>query len=127
MVLLQVRSRRKSTGGRFKRLIVKRKFDAGRSPTHTRLAAFKSKTFRTIGGNSKSRLLSSEVVNVFNPSTKKNEKVKISNIIDNPANPHFVRRNIITKGSIVQTEIGKARITSRPGQCTTVNAVLLAE
>jgi SSU ribosomal protein S8E len=42
----------------------------------------------------------------------------------NPANPHYVQRNIMGKGSIVQTELGEAVITSRPGQDGVVNAIL---
>ncbi|RLF79472.1 30S ribosomal protein S8e, partial [Thermococci archaeon] len=44
-----------------------------------------------------------------------------------PANRQYVRRNIITKGAIIQTEIGKAIVTSRPGQDGVVNAVLIKE
>ncbi|RLF82243.1 30S ribosomal protein S8e, partial [Thermococci archaeon] len=54
-------------------------------------------------------------------------KVKIISVVENPANRQYVRRNIVTKGAIVQTEIGKALVTSRPGQDGIVNAVLLKE
>ena len=37
----------------------------------------------------------------------------------------LVRRNIITKGSIVETKLGKAKVTCRPGQEGSVNGVLL--
>ena len=53
------------------------------------------------------------------------EKVKIKTIIENQANRNFVRRNIMNKGAIIDTEIGKAKITSRPGQDGTVNAILV--
>ena len=53
------------------------------------------------------------------------KKLKILNVIENPANPHLVRQNIITKGCIIETEMGKARITSRPGQSGVLNAVLI--
>ncbi|MBW3022802.1 30S ribosomal protein S8e, partial [Candidatus Woesearchaeota archaeon] len=52
-------------------------------------------------------------------------KAKIKTVADSPANKHYVRRNIITKGAIVETDKGKAKITSRPGQDGTVNAVLI--
>ena len=57
--------------------------------------------------------------------TKKYSKLKILNIIDNKANRHFVRRNIITKGAIIKTEKGNARVNSRPGQEGSINAVLV--
>jgi small subunit ribosomal protein S8e len=72
-------------------------------------------------------LLSVDIANVYNPKTKKYSKEKIVTTSANPANRHFARRNIITKGSIIETEKGKARITSRPGQEGTVNAVLIEE
>ena len=53
--------------------------------------------------------------------------MEIKDVLENPANPHYVRRDIITKGAIVITDIGKARITSRPGQHGVVNAVLIEE
>ena len=43
---------------------------------------------------------------------------------ENPANPNYVRRNLLTKGAIIKTELGNARILSRPGQDGTINAVL---
>ena len=51
--------------------------------------------------------------------------LKILNVVGNPANRHFVRRNIITKGSFVDTEKGKVRITSRPGQDGSLNGVFV--
>ncbi len=81
------------------------------------------KTFRTLGGNSKVVLLSTDEANIFDG--KKYKKSKIKSVVDNAANRHFVRRNIITKGAIIDTEVGKAKVTSRPGQEGTVNAILI--
>ena len=47
------------------------------------------------------------------------------NVIENKANPNYVRRNIITKGAIVETSAGKAKVTSRPGQDGVINGVLI--
>ncbi|MFB6184110.1 MAG: 30S ribosomal protein S8e, partial [Haloarculaceae archaeon] len=44
---------------------------------------------------------------------------------ENPSNPNYARRNIITKGAIIETSEGRARVTSRPGQDGQVNAVLV--
>ncbi|MFH1107462.1 MAG: 30S ribosomal protein S8e [Candidatus Micrarchaeota archaeon] len=52
-------------------------------------------------------------------------KAKITNVVLSPANRHFARENLVTKGTIVETELGKARITSRPSQHGVVNAVLV--
>ena len=54
-------------------------------------------------------------------------KTEIKSVIDNPANINYIRRNIINKGAIIETGIGKARISSRPGQTGVVNAVLIKE
>ena len=65
-------------------------------------------------------------VNLMDPATKKCSKAKIVNVTENPANRHYVRRNILTKGTTVKTEKGDAIITSRPGQDGVVNAVLIS-
>ena len=52
-------------------------------------------------------------------------KPEILTVLENSANTHFVRRNIVTKGAVVETEIGKVKITSRPGQKGIVNGVLI--
>ncbi|MBN1160203.1 MAG: 30S ribosomal protein S8e [Candidatus Diapherotrites archaeon] len=53
------------------------------------------------------------------------QKVAIVEVKENLANKHYLRRNIATKNAVIETEIGKARVTSRPGQDGVVNAVLL--
>jgi small subunit ribosomal protein S8e len=80
---------------------------------------------RVRGGNTKTRLLSFNAINVYDPKTKKSAKAKIVKVLENRASPHFVRRNILTKGTIVETDKGKARILSRPGQEGSCNAVLI--
>jgi small subunit ribosomal protein S8e len=125
MAITQSRSKRKVTSGKYQKYRKKRVHELGSLPTHTKLAERKSKIVRGVGGNKKARLLSTTIANVYDPKTKKYKKAKIKTILENPANRHFVRRNIITKGTIIDTEAGKAKITSRPGQDGTVNAVLI--
>ncbi len=125
MALSQARPNRKQTGSKYKAFRGKRMSELGRSPTFTGLAERKAKSIRTLGGNHKYRLLRSDIVNVMDPKTKKCSKVKIKTVLENPANRHFVRRNIMTKGTVIETEKGKAKITSRPGQDGTINAVLI--
>lgn len=78
-----------------------------------------------MGGNRKVRLLQSNVANVTNPKDGKTVTAPIETVIDNTANKHYVRRNILTKGSVIRTSMGTARVTSRPGQDGVVNAVLI--
>ena len=66
-----------------------------------------------------------EVANLLDQKTKKYSKVKIKSVVESPSNRHYVRRNIITKGTVIDTEKGKAKVTSRPGQDGTINAVLI--
>lgn len=125
MAIQQNRSKRKVSGGRYIDFEKKKLKYLGSLPTHTKLGETKVKDIRIRGGDKKSRLLSSNIVNLYNPATKKYEKLKIENVIGNPANSNFVRRSIMTKGAIIKTSKGNARITSRPGQEGSLNAVLV--
>ena len=126
MALSQIRAKRKPSGARYKDYRKKRQYELGREPSFTKLAKKKVQTIRVMGGNRKLRLLSADTANLYDPKTKAFKQAKIKPITDNPANRHFIRRNIITKGSIIDTEFGKAKITSRPGQDGVINAVLIS-
>lgn len=125
MALSSERPRRKVTGGRYIAFRKKKITNRRNLPTLTRLSEKKNMAVRTRGGNAKTRLYSANTANVFDPKTKKCYVLKIKTISDNAANRHFIRQNIITKGAIIETEKGKAKVTSRPGQEGTVNAVLI--
>lgn len=125
MAASRFRSTRKPSGGRYKLLRKKKRHELASEPTLTLLGEPVRKTLRVRGGSMRQRTLQIDYANVYNPKTKKSEKVKIETVVDNPANRQYVRRNIITKGTIIKTSAGNARITSRPGQEGTVNAVLV--
>ena len=120
------RSNRKSTGSFYKRIKGKKLNNLGNNPTMTKVGKFKLKKSRIVGANKKFSVLDSDVANVFDPKSKKYSKTKIKTVVDNPANRNFIRRNILTKGTVIDTELGKAKITSRPGQEGTINAVLIS-
>ncbi len=84
----------------------------------------KRKVSRKHGGNEKARLLAVKQANVSDASGKAT-KVEILRVIKNPANVDYDRRGVITKGTIIQTPLGTARVTSRPGQDGIVNAILV--
>ena len=126
MALSQSRPKRKQSGAMYKALRKKRQYELGREPSFTKLGKKRIQVLRVMGANRKLRLLSADTANLFDPKTKKFKQAKIKTITDNPANRHFVRRNIMTKGSVIDTEFGKARITSRPGNDGVVNAVLIS-
>lgn len=126
MPISQERSKRKSTGGRYKDVFSKKKAHNGGIPTLTRIGELKEKLVRVLGGNKKNKLLFSQEVNVADPKTKKVTKDIVVNVEDNTANRNYIRRNILTKGAVIELKSGKkAKITSRPGQSKILNAVLL--
>ncbi|PTD93770.1 30S ribosomal protein S8e [archaeon SCG-AAA382B04] len=125
MVKNHGRSKRNSTGGRLTRHQKKKKHELGREKIDTEIGEKKKKKIRTRGGDQKVITLQTDEVNVSDPEKNETTEAKIENVLENEANPHYVRRNIITKGAIIQTSEGKAKVTNRPGQEGTVNAVLL--
>jgi small subunit ribosomal protein S8e len=123
----QGKSLRNKAGGRLIRAAGKRKYEMGREPTLTQLGEMRKKKLRGFGGTSKITLLRASHVNVKDSATGTTRTVKIETVEANSANRNYVRRNIITKGAIVQTEMGKAKVTNRPGQDGVVNGILLHE
>jgi len=118
---------RKPSGGmKGRHRKVKRKYELGRYPTETTLdTEDKRKIIRVRGGGSKTRLAKAAFANVYVPERRSSLKVRIIRVLDNPASRDYVRRGVITKGAIIRTEIGTAKVTSRPGQDGVVNAVLI--
>ena len=122
----QGKSTRKYTGGRLIQARGKKKFELGGEQANTHLGETIRKTVKTLGGQLKVRLLRTKTAIVVDPSTKTSKTVKIETVTGNPANSNYTRRNIMTKGSIIKTEIGSARITNRPGQEGSINAILIS-
>jgi len=125
MALWQGESTRKPSGGRRRLNHKKRKAEIGREVILPVMGTERRQALRTMGGHTKSAILASNKVNVTDPATGKAQAVDFTTVTDNPANPHYVRRNILTRGAVVMTKLGKARITSRPGQDGVLNAILV--
>lgn len=121
----QGRSTRKKTGGRRKRGRKKRKHELGDEPTETQVGEEKFRTVVVRGGKEKTRVLQTEEVNYIDGDETK--RVEIQNVAENGANPNYARRDIITKGAVIDTPEGRARVVSRPGQDGVVNAVAVEE
>ncbi|MCU4718253.1 30S ribosomal protein S8e [Halapricum hydrolyticum] len=119
----QGRSTRKRTGGRRRHSRNKRKYELGDEPTETELDDPSLKTIDARGNTTKVRALSTNVASVADGDTV--VEAEIENVVENPANLNYIRRNIITKGAVIETSEGEARVTSRPGQDGQVNAVLI--
>ena len=116
---------RKPSGGKLIPARGKRKYETGREQSDTTIAEVRAKKIETLGGNQKMRMLRGNMAIVADPKTGKSKTVKIETVKDNKANLHYMRRNILTKGAIIKTELGDARITNRPGQDGVINAILL--
>jgi len=110
------RSRRTSTGKKLKKDRKKRKYELAFPPIETKAGTERKKTVRTRGGNQKLKLFKSEKINVVNPKTGEVKSVKIKSVELNPSSIDYNRRSIITKGTILETELGFVKVTSRPGQ-----------
>jgi small subunit ribosomal protein S8e len=118
--------KKKPSGGRKKAYRIKRRYEKGSFPTETTLGEPRQKTIRSRGGNTKTRVPNTNLVNISDHSGK-TEKTEIIRVIRNPANVDYDRRGVITKGTIIETSLGQARVTSRPGQDGIVNAILVSK
>ncbi len=127
MALWQGKSRRSHTGRQNRYHRGKRRFEVGRETHLTTIGERRIKKIRTRGNGNKIVAKTIDFAFVVDPASNKTMKAEIKTVIDNPANINYIRRNIITKGAIIDTSEGKARVTSRPGQTGIVQAMLLKE
>jgi small subunit ribosomal protein S8e len=119
--------KRKLTGGRKRAYRVKRKFEEGSYPAETTLGEPRTRSPRGMGGVTKTKALSANTASVTDPKTGKTQKTKILRVIKNPANVDYNRRGVITKGAEIETELGTAKVTSRPGKDGVVNGIITAK
>jgi small subunit ribosomal protein S8e len=125
MSLWQGLSTRKSSGGRLIRARKKLRFEVAPEDAETKLGAHSQKLIRARAGAQKVKLLATDSINVTDAKTGKTSKATIKTVTENPANIHYVRRNILTKGAVVETDKGKVKVTSRPGQSGALSGVLV--
>ena len=123
-------SRRKSTGGINNAVNAKTKALSEKGGKFAKTTVAKvDKRFkaRTVGGNEKLKISHAQTVLVSQGN--KTAKGRILDVSENPANKHFVRQKIITKGSILKVELDgkdvKVKVTSRPGQDGLVSGVIV--
>lgn len=118
--------KRKLTGGKKRAYRSKKKYEQGGFAAETMLGEPKRKQSRGFGGNCKVKVLSDKFASVTNPKTGKTEKCEIVRVVKNEANVDYNRRGVITKGAEIETTLGLARVTSRPGNDGIINAVLIS-
>ena len=114
----------KITGGRRTPLRIRRKYETDRYPNEPTNGAQLTVTRRVRGNNKKTALKSIDFVNLSTGENKV-KKSKIIKVLENATNNDYKRRGIITKGAILETQEGKCKVVSKPGQNGIVNAVLL--
>jgi small subunit ribosomal protein S8e len=117
--------KRKKSGGKKHIFRGKRAFEMGSDAAETIVGEPRVTRKRGRGGRLKLRALAVNMVNVTDPATGKSQKTEIRGVVKNPANVDYQRRGVITKGAVLDTPLGQAIVTSRPGQHGIVNAVLL--
>jgi small subunit ribosomal protein S8e len=119
--------KRKLTGGKKRAYRTKKLYEAGGYPAETILGEPRRKISKGIGGNIKIKVLSDKYASVTDPKTGKTQKTEITNVVSNNANVDYNRRGVITKGAEIETELGLAKVTSRPGKDGIINAILISK
>lgn len=115
---------KKISGGKYHANRKSKKFELAGIPRIVKLRPTRMKILRGLGGNKRNVLLSCDVANVLDKKGK-SKKAKITNVAETKSNRFLARQNIMVKGAIIETELGKARITNRPSQEGSINAVLI--
>jgi len=113
----------KITGGRRHVLRSRRKYEIDRFPNEALIGDQITITRKVRGKNIKTSIKTIDSVNLVIDS--KIKRVKIIKVLENATNNDYQRRGVISKGAILETEEGKCRVVSRPGQHGTVNAILV--
>ena len=113
----------KITGGRRHVLRSRRKYEIDRFPNEALIGDQITITRKVRGKNIKASIKTIDSVNLAIDS--KIKRVKIIKVLENATNSDYQRRGVVSKGAILETEEGKCRVVSRPGQHGTVNAILV--
>ncbi len=119
--------KRKHTGGLIKHTRSRRSDEKDTFSVDTLLGDHSVRIKSSRGGNIKVSLVSDNSVNVIDKSTNTIKKTSINRVLKNPSNRDYERRGVITRGAILDTELGKVRVLSRPGQTGIINGILINE
>ena len=122
---------RKMSGGRLRMSTKKKKSAMSRPNTLTTIVSeneeIKTKKIRTLGGNVKTRLYRTNVVNAIDKETGKSVRATVTDVIENAASNEYRRRDIITKGTILETNAGNVRVTNKPSAEGFINGIIIKE
>jgi len=114
---------RKISGGKYHKQRKRRLFEVQNAERHVTIGQQKRKQLRMRSGLRKTILLKADTVNIR--VGNKIQSAKITNVESTPQNQFLARQNRLIKGAIIETSVGKAKITNRPSQEGNVNAILL--
>ena len=118
-------SRRKPSGGRKVKARGKRSTEISTEKQMALIGESKTKSYRRTGGNTLVRVLAADKVSINDPKTGKTTLGTIENVVENESDPNYVRRNVLVKGAIIETDKGRVKITSRPGKDGVINGILV--
>jgi small subunit ribosomal protein S8e len=114
----------KGTGGKRGRRTDKKLRFVGGAFTATKVGETEVRRLKHARGNvRKVKLKVAKFANVLTKDGMK--KVAVRTVLETQDNRHHARQNIITKGAVIDTEIGKVKVTNRVGQDGVVNGRLL--
>ena len=119
------RSGRTKTGSRVRKFRGKRKHQLGRVPTETIMGDDRVKVLESKGSATKTPMITVKYANVTDPKKNTTVRAEIQDVEENTASMDYQRRKVITRGTIIKTSEGRARVTSRPGQDGVLNAILI--
>jgi small subunit ribosomal protein S8e len=114
---------RKISGGKYIKRRKKKLYERPGQKRVIKLGEEKRKSKSVRGKGRKIFLLAAKFINI--KTKDKSSKVEIKNVLETPSNRFLARQNILTKGTIVDTELGKVKVTNRPSQEGNVNGILL--
>ena len=120
---MSTRKGKKISGGKYIKRRKKKSYEIAGQKRVVKIGEEKRKTKKTRGGNKKTFLLKSKTININFKG--KIQKAEIKNVLETPSNRFLARQNILTKGTIIETNLGKVKISNRPTQEGMVNGILV--
>lgn len=115
----------KTTGGKYHANRKKKLHEITGQENIVALGEPKRKKIKIMGGYKKRILLKTDTANII--VSGKIQKAEIKNVLETPQNKFLARQNRLMKGVVIETSLGKAKITNRPSREGSVNAILLEE
>lgn len=114
---------KKISGGKYIKPRKKKLREISGQKRKVKLGENKRKVKKGSGGVKKVILFSEKFINIQDKG--KGKKLEIKKVIETPSNRFLARQNVITKGTVVLTEIGNVKVTNRPTQHGIINGIII--